>query len=311
MSTLSIEQKWQILVDQQTSIESLMLKFPDQWDQVKVTVSDAIKVDRPDHINELITKADATARHWNLLVKKSGQTNRIKTQAIPHLVKSRMIHLSFQKILTSSLGGTPAKIRQSAVDKILCNRIFYYPYREHRPVNNTLQKILWPLVRDKPAAVGVAKNLGFYCFFTNRFIDMLIERLAGSRVLEIGAGSGLLTLLLQKRGIDCLATDDLSWGHAVRYGRHVENLDAASALKKYRPQAVVCSWPPPGNQFEQQVFNTEQVENYIAIGSVHQFATGARSVYAKQNVFNVKSIKNEGLIAPREIDAEILWFTRK
>jgi hypothetical protein len=309
---LSIEQQWRLVLDKSTSIELLMHKYPEHWDGVKDQISQALKGDRPDIVSELLTKADATARNWHSRAEAAGESNKARTEALPHLVKSRMIHLAVKKVLDRSIKQDDKIVTQSSFDKMLCNYLFYVPYGQHKAPSALAVKTLWPLVRDKAAAVGAAKKLGFYCLYTDRFIELVKQLSKDQGVLEIAAGSGVLTLLLKKAGLECRATDDLSWGHAVRFGRHVEDLDAAKALKKYSPKIVICSWPPPNNTFEQSVFSSPSVSTYIVIGSKHQFATGARRDYLKQENFAMEVVaRPDNFLAPPGLDGEVLLFKRK
>lgn len=310
----SLEQQWSALLDQKTTIEILMTRYPEVWGEVKDTVGKALRSERPDHINELILKADASVRHWYdevRQVQRGSQRSRLLSQAVPTVVRSRMIHLALKKVLTAQIGGDQP-VRQSVTDRWLCNFLIYSRYRSHQPVNAFAMRCLWPLVRDKRAAIAVGKRLGMYCFYSDKLIALLAQRFAGKTVVEIAAGNGILSLLLARRGVRCIATDDMSWGHAVRFGHHVEDLDATAALKKYRPEAVICSWPPPQNGFEHDVFTTPSVADYVVIGSRHQFATGARSAYDTQAQFTCRAVSEPSVLAgPPEVESEILWFTRK
>ncbi len=289
-----------------------MHKYPELWDGVKDKISQALKADRPEIVSELLTKADTSARSWHDRVQSASQTNKARTEALPHLVKSRMIHLAIKKVLDRSLVPDDGPVTQSAIDKMICNFLFYVPYSQHKPASAFAVKALWPIVRNKTAAIATAKKLGFYSLYTDRFIKLVKDLAKDQNVLEIAAGSGILTLLLQKSGVASQATDDHSWSHAVRFGRHVEDLDAARALKKYSPKVVLCSWPPPENTFEKAVFISPSVDTYIVVGSKHQFATGARSDYTQQNDFDMKVVAGvDSLLAPPGVDGEVLLFTRK
>jgi hypothetical protein len=310
----SLEQQWASLLDQTTRIESLMIAYPDAWCEIRDTVGSAIRAERPDHLNELLLKADATARHWHGQVQAArgqAQRSRMLTKAIPPVVRSRMVHLALKKVLTTQIGADQP-VRQSRADLWLCNHLIYHRYRRHQPVSAMAMRFLWPLIRNKPAAMAAAKRLGIYCFYSDRLIELMASRFAGRNVLEIAAGTGILSLLLSGRGVQSVATDDKSWSQTVRYGRHVQDLDAVSALRTMRPEVVICSWPPPGNTFEQAVFQTPTVRDYVVIGSRHQFATGARHAYDQQKAFTLTTVPYpEQLVLPKELDSEVLWFTRR
>jgi len=108
------------------------------------------------------------------------------------------------------------------------------------------------------------------------------------------------------------ATDDQSWKHAIEYPAEVENLDARRALARYQPAVVICSWPPPGNGFESQVFATPSVELYIMIGSRNRMACGNWDEYAKQQKFElVDDQQLGGLLLPPDDKNAVVLFRRK
>jgi hypothetical protein len=130
--------------------------------------------------------------------------------------------------------------------------------------------------------------------------------------LEIGAGDGTLSRLLLEAGTRITATDDHSWSHTIPYPDTVERIDAGEALKKYRPQVTICSWPPPNNNFERHVFKTESVGLYIVIGSRHKFASGNWETYAAQKDFDRQiDSRLSCYVVPPELDSAVLIFSRK
>jgi hypothetical protein len=115
-----------------------------------------------------------------------------------------------------------------------------------------------------------------------------------------------------EKGLNICATDNHSWRHAIEYPQTVERLGARQALAKYEPQAAICSWPPPGNAFEQRVFSARSVELYIVIGSRHGFAGGDWDSYAAQDRFEWAIDDNlSSLVIPPELDSAVLVFRRK
>ena len=136
--------------------------------------------------------------------------------------------------------------------------------------------------------------------------------IGGRTCLEIGAGDGTLTRFLADKGIQICATDDYSWEHVIEYPQTVERLGAKQALVKYQPQAVICSWPPPGNTFEQKIFSTRSVELYIVIGSRYRFAAGNWDSYAAQDRFEWAIDHSlSSLVIPPELESAVLIFRRK
>lgn len=91
---------------------------------------------------------------------------------------------------------------------------------------------------------------GFYGFLTQELVDFLRARIAGRSAIEIGAGHGVLAQALgilatdnrQQEDEDIQAYYRALGQPTVPYGDHVEKLDAAAAIAKYRPQVVIACW---------------------------------------------------------------------
>lgn len=129
--------------------------------------------------------------------------------------------------------------------------------------------------------------------------------------LEIAAGDGTLARFVRNRGISITATDDLSWKHAIDYPENVENIGARAALSKYMPSVVICSWPPPANNFERHVFSTASVDLYIVIGSRYKLVSGNWDSYTQQTKFEwAIDEKLSELIIPPNAGNVVIVFRR-
>ena len=73
------------------------------------------------------------------------------------------------------------------------------------------------------------------------------------KVLEIGAGTGLLAKYLEAAGIDIVATDDYSWfsrnGFQWKKYFSVEKLDFKDAIRKYKTDFLLMCWPKYDDPF--------------------------------------------------------------
>jgi hypothetical protein len=69
-------------------------------------------------------------------------------------------------------------------------------------------------------------------------------------IVEVGAGTGYWTALLQGAGHDVIATDLVAgtspYGFAVARHTDVEQLAALDAVRKYPDRDLFCSWPSEG-----------------------------------------------------------------
>lgn len=91
---------------------------------------------------------------------------------------------------------------------------------------------------------------GIYGLPTEELVDWLKREIHGRSALEIGAGHGALAEALGIPATDnwmqanrAIAAHYESHGQpVVKYGQHVEKLDAAAAVAKHRPQVVIASW---------------------------------------------------------------------
>jgi hypothetical protein len=152
---------------------------------------------------------------------------------------------------------------------------------------------------------------GIYCFYSKPLIRELAHLIGDRPALEIAAGDGTLSRFLAAAGVPITATDDHSWTHSIEFPEAVVRQDARSALRARKPQVVVCSWPPPGNSFEREVFKTHSVELYVLIASRHEFAAGNFVDYERQSEFTfAEDPELSRLVLPPELEAAVYVFER-
>lgn len=91
---------------------------------------------------------------------------------------------------------------------------------------------------------------GLYGLLTVELLEYLEKAIGGRKAIEIGAGHGRLAHHLgipatdnrQQERPEIRAIYEALRQPVVRYGDNVEPLDAATAVRKHRPQVVVASW---------------------------------------------------------------------
>lgn len=89
-----------------------------------------------------------------------------------------------------------------------------------------------------------------YCLPTQELVDWARGELDGRSAIEIGAGAGILGAALNIPATDnfmqerpeIVAAYRASGQPTIRYGAHVEKLDAEQAVLKHQPQSVVAAW---------------------------------------------------------------------
>lgn len=155
---------------------------------------------------------------------------------------------------------------------------------------------LWPLRLINTAVFSL------YSLLTQEFIEILATSpyIKGKRVLEVFAGSGILSLGLEFHGIDVHPTDDLTWfgkggpryPHCVLVN-DVEELDALEAVKKYGSEydVLLMSWPPIDDSITIEAcreWNRIHTSGLIVyIGEPEGGATGCQEIYDEYKILDV------------------------
>ncbi|KWU17940.1 hypothetical protein [Burkholderia cenocepacia] len=139
---------------------------------------------------------------------------------------------------------------------------------------------------DERAAFCVRNAI--YGLPTSELVQWLRETIGDRSAIEIGAGNGALAEALGITATDSRMQEDpavqahyrLMRQASINYGANVERLDAADAVRKYRPNVVVASWvthmfnpdreEAGGNQMgvvEEDII--ANCKTYIFIGNAH------------------------------------------
>jgi hypothetical protein len=119
-----------------------------------------------------------------------------------------------------------------------------------------------------------------------RALAAQIRALGVTRVLEVAAGDGFLARSLRKVApeLEVRASDSGAWAAAearmsraerrdlqhtavpgLALGEDVERADAARAIRRHRPELVLCSWLPPGPMLD--VLVRSQVRYVLELGA--------------------------------------------
>ena len=294
-------------------LDALTARYPALWLEAGKALVLARESGRADALNELVSKAKWSAEVWKARITKSRNNKKVIESAIRAVVKSRMIILSLERAhLAAAAGKTTGTVRFTLLNGNIVQRLLFAHDLVRKPASLRAFRFWWPLMTQKAILMPLVQDKGIYCFYTRELIAELCATIGDRPCLEIGAGDGTLARFLREKGVRITPTDDHSWKHAIEYPTEVENLDARRALAKYQPPVVVCSWPPPGNAFESQVFATPSVELYIMIGSRNLVACGNWDEYAKQHKFELSDDRRLSalLLPPGDMNAVVL-FRRK
>lgn len=294
-------------------LSELMGRYPEEWEKVGNKLHSLLKDGSAEKLNGYAQRAKWMAEMGKDRIRKSRNNPKVIETFLPNLVKSKMWLQALEKCyLSSAFGKTAGRVRFKLINGYIIQKLLFSRHLTREPVSLFWFKIFWPFITQKRILMPLVLPKGIYCFYSRQLIKELATLIGKKPCLEIGAGDGTLSRFLIEAGIEIIATDDYSWGHAISYPRMVERIDAREALQKYQPEVAISSWPPPHNNFEQHVFATASVKRYIVIGSRHKFACGNWEAYVAQNHFEwMEDSRLSNCVIPPELDSAVYIFWRK
>jgi hypothetical protein len=268
---------------------------------------------RPEALHALARRSAEAAAPWRARAARSGGNPAVLSTALPRLASARMARLAVERaLLSAATGHVEGTVRLGRWSGFLAQVLFFGRGLERRPVPMRAFRLLWPLVTEKRLLMPLVQPRGIWCFYSLELVKGLAALLGDRPALEVAAGDGTLTRFLRTEGADVRASDDQSWSRTTAYPAEVERLDAAEAVARHRPRAVVCSFPPPGNGFERRILASPGLELYLVVTSRHRHAAGDWAAYEKQAAFDWSI--DEGLsrlVLPPELDPAVLVFRRR
>jgi hypothetical protein len=294
-------------------LDWLTENYPADWEIVGKALVEATATKRSEAIESFVREAQKIAAPHRQRAYQAGKNPQILADALPHLVRARMALLSAQHALrTAALAASGGRRRFGLWSGFLVQKLFFARGLDRKPISIRAFRWLWPLVTQKRLLMPLVQSRGMYAFYSGELIQSLARLIDHRPALEIAAGDGCLSAFLNQIGTEIRPTDDHSWSQNIRFPESVEKLDATTALERYRPTAVVCSYPPPKNAFEAKVFQTDSVEMYLVITTKHRFAAGDWQSYESQTTFELQADPALArLVLPPEIDPLVLVFRRK
>jgi len=301
------------MATRRASLTELKTRFPVEWEAVSHELAAIFASGKPEQLQTYLTGlATPGAARTNHMGRRPNR-KELESAAIAKLIRHRMAHLALKSfVLSAAAGGKSGKIRFNWLNGFVAQKLLFARELERKPVSIFWFRLIWPLVWQKALLMPLVEAKGIYCFYSKPLIEALARLIGGRECLEIAAGDGTLSRFLAAEGVRATATDDYSWKHAVSYPGTVLKMDAAQALRKFKPAVVVCSWPPANNGFERLVFTNPGVELYIVIGSRHTFATGNWGDYRAQTVFELEEDVSLGRgVLPPELGGTVYLFRRR
>lgn len=295
------------------SLDELGEKFPGARDIVRHELAEIVASGSAAALPAYLKRMMLEERILEKKYRSARGDMKSAAALVEQTARTRMAHLAIrQHLISEATGVEKGKVRFNLINGLIAQRLLFAGGLERKPVSLFWFRIVWPLLWQKRLLMPLVQPEGIYCFYSRELITELASLIGSRTCLEIAAGDGTLTRFLADRGVAVTATDDHSWTHEVSYPDFVVKLDARDGLREYAPEVVICSWPPAGNTFEQQVFRTRSVQMYIVIGSRHRFAAGNWHDYNMQSAFDFAEHEQMSrLVLPPELDAAVYIFRRK
>lgn len=302
--------KW---LQSKPSRDDLCAEYPELLREVQREISEIVTNGTAAELSAYLKRMSETERFLGKKFLGNRGDKKVGAAMISQAVRTRMAHLTIkQHLISEATGIEKGKVRFNLWNGYLAQKLLFADGLVRKPVSLFWFRIIWPLLWQRRLLMPLVQSEGIYCFYSRQLVDAVTTLIASRTCLEIAAGDGTLTRFLTDNGVKITATDDHSWKHEVSYPGFVIKRDAHEALREYSPEVVLCSWPPAGNAFEQQVFKTRSVELYIVIGSRHTFAAGNWDAYRQQSAFEYKEDEElSRLVLPPELDAAVYVFRRK
>jgi hypothetical protein len=299
-------------LQQNPPFEELCTEFPQEWVSVQQDLqkiySEGNAVDLQSYLSRLSKPGALTVSDF-----QRGHADGNGAEAkLSQVIRFRLAHYAVKRHnISAATGIDKGKVRFNLLNGYVSQKLLFSEGLQRKPVSMFWFNLLWPLIWQKKFLMPLVQPEGIYCFYSRQLIVELAGMIGSRKCIEIAAGDGTLTRFLAGEGVQITATDDHSWGHAVKYPESVICRDAKEALNIYAPEVVLCSWPPANNKFEKQVFRTKSVQMYVVIGSRHQFAAGNWSDYKSQTTFAMEEESRlSRLVLPPELNSAVYIFRR-
>lgn len=291
------------------SLDAMRDAFPHEWEQVEAELNAVVDTGDPEALKAYVrglAKPAPAPKGSRARPTRSGVDAALAAQIRRHMAAESVRHLSVR----AASGVQAGRVRFNLVNGWVAQRLLFEDGLVRKPVSMARFRLLWPLLWQRRRLMPLVEPKGIYCFYSRKLVRSLAEIIDGRPALEVAAGDGTLTRFLRAEGVTITATDDHSWS-AVAFPEGVEKLDARAALKRHRPEVVICSWPPAGNDFEAAILAAESVQTYIVIGSAHELGAGNPEAYSGQQGFTQRVDERlSKLVLPPELGSVVRVFER-
>jgi hypothetical protein len=295
---------------QEPSLSDLARAFPDEWRAVQREITELESSPDPDAAKRYITSLTAppAPRPGAAVSRKQREQAALSVQIRRHMAATALR----QARVAAATGVTRGRVRFNLLNGWVAQKLLFERDLIRKPVPYRRFRAIWPLLWQRRFLMPLVEPKGIYCFYSDRLIRELAAMIGNRSCVEIGAGDGTLARFLTDAGTKVTATDDFSWGQSISYPKDVRRLDARQALRQFGPEVVICSFPPPANTFEADVFKTRSVQLYVVIGSKDESAAGSWAAYRSQTAFDFQEESRlSKLVLPPELHPAVYVFRRR
>lgn len=302
---LEIALQW---LQSKPGLKELCAKYPEEWDRVQSELGTVLAEGKQEMLQAYLKRLSLQEP-----VSIKGRGNReIADNAVRQSIRYQMAQCAVKQHLIAIASGIESgKVRFDSLNGFIAQKLLFSDGLERKPVSMFWFRIFWPVIWQKRFLMPLVQPEGIYCFYSQRLIVALADKIGTRSCHEIAAGDGTLTRFLAQQGVAISASDDYSWEHTIRYPQWVSRMDAKEALRQQPAEVIICSWPPADNSFERQVFRTRAVQLYIVISSRHRSASGNWHEYQQQTSFSFEEdTELSRLVLPPELDAGVYIFKR-
>lgn len=293
-------------------VETLLHQYPEYQEEVLKELGVIKSSTETNIVHAILNQYSASAKVAVNKINKSGLNEKTVNAFLPHIIKARFAIYLLEQLNIAMSSKTPSSnARLNLWDGTILQKLLFHKDFERKPVSLHIFNFFWRFIINKKTLMPLVNKKGIYCFYTKTFVHELSSMIGDKKCLEIAAGDGTLTKFLNESHSHCIATDDYSWNHYVTYPSFVERADAKTALSKYMPEVVICSWPVPKNTYERHVFKTPSVDLYIVIGTKDQTYTGDFDAYNNAENFTMElNDRLSSLVLPPSAENAVYIFRR-
>lgn len=288
-------------------IEDVRAAFPAEWSSAQQQVAEVIAS------GNLAALADYSARVAAPARPRRASGRYAQEQATREAIEQRLVADALQQArMVLATGQLEGRVKFNRINGLRLQRLLFESGLRRKPVSLRKFERTWPRISQRRLLMPLVMPKGIYCFYSEELVAGLVELIGPRSCVEIAAGDGTLSRFLNQAGTPITATDDHSWSKTIEFGPDVVRVDASTALRRYQPEVVICSWPPAGNRFEREVFRAASVDTYVVITTTLEQSAGNWDDYRRQQRFDMRvdDELSRGVLPPEQHPTALVFERR-